>query len=117
MTQLWQRAHQLCLVVSENEKLVVFLMKKKSLGLLGKPPKAYVGWWGYRLVGSQLFMEVSSEQSWSHLSAEPSQHLQPKGHQQKQSVWEQVPAESVTTAAAALNRFFQENQYQENQLP
>lgn len=58
---LWHRAHQTCLVVSENEK-VVFLMKKKSLGLLGKPPKACVGWWGYK-VGSQQFMEVPSEQS------------------------------------------------------
>lgn len=51
-------------------------------------------------------MEVPSEQSWSHLSADPSQCLQPKGHQQNQNVWEQVPAESVSTAAAALNSIF-----------
>lgn len=50
-------------------------------------------------------MEVPSEQSWSHLSAEPSQHLQPEGHQQNQNVQEQV-TQGVTTAAAALNSIF-----------
>lgn len=51
-------------------------------------------------VESQQFMEGPSEQSWSPLSAEP------KGHQQNQNVWEQLPAESVTTAAAAPNSIF-----------
>lgn len=78
-------------------------MKKKSLGFLSLCELVGIQ------VGNQQFMEVPSEQSWSHLSAEPSQHLQghqQKGHQQKQNVWEQVPAKSVTTAAAALNCIF-----------
>lgn len=57
----------------------------------------------------------SPEQSSSHLSSDRSQRLQPEGHKQNQkgwenqNGWEQVPAESVTTAAPALYGLRQEN--------
>lgn len=79
--------------------------EKEIARVTGKASKSLCGLVGIQ-VGSQQFIEVPSEQPWSHLSAEPSQHLQPKEHQQNQNVWEQVPAESVTTAAAALSSFF-----------
>lgn len=48
-------------------------------------------------------------QCWSLLSSDPSQHLQPEGPKQNQNGWEQVPAESVATAAPTLHGLCQEN--------
>lgn len=60
---------------------------------------------------------ASPGQSSSPLSTDPSQCLQPKGHEKNQNGCEQLPAESVTTAALVLEGLSQENQHQRNQLP
>lgn len=83
-------------------------MKKKSLvGLLGKPPKACVGWWGYRLatyrLGANSLWRFPQSSPGPTSVLTPASTCKPKGHQQNQNVWEQMPAEIVTTAAAALN--------------
>lgn len=48
-------------------------------------------------------------QCWSLLSSDRSQCLQPEGPKQNQNGWEQVPAESVATAAPTLHGLCQEN--------
>lgn len=60
---------------------------------------------------------ASPEQSSSPLSTDHSQHLQPKGHEKNPNGWEQLTAESITTAAPMLEGLHRENQHQGNQLP